>query len=36
MLMLILVNFNFKRILSILTNIDNAHHILNELKLQNL
>jgi hypothetical protein len=34
--MLILVNFNFKPILSILTNIDSAHYILNELKLQNL
>jgi hypothetical protein len=36
MLVLILVNFNFKPILSILTNIDNSHYILNELKLQNL
>jgi hypothetical protein len=34
--MLILVNFNFKTILSILTNTDNAYYILNELKLQNL
>jgi hypothetical protein len=34
--MLILVNFNFKPILSILTNSDNAHYILNELKLQHL
>jgi hypothetical protein len=34
--MLILVKFNFKPILCILTNIDNVHYILNELKLQNL
>jgi hypothetical protein len=34
--MLILVNFIFKPTLNILTNIDNAHFILNQLKLQNL